>query len=208
MLILSTFRAFLIVFKFLAVGRAGEVATINWDKTLWCPIQNIFRLTWSSTKTSKDKGLGIFSEKVFTFIDFYLLLSHLFIMGYFVTNRTAEAEDPLHNFWFQKLRSMSVKSVAPTISRYLQDVAPGSDSKTYSNYVVASVPQDVSRSSLRISGVNIMASKGVSLENIVNMTGHFLTGMSAVFEYLLITVTSTVIGELKAVTLISSYMMI
>ncbi len=35
---------------------------------------------------------------------------------------------------------------------------------------------------------------GVSLENVVAMTGHSLTSVSAVFEYLQVTVTSTVIG--------------
>jgi hypothetical protein len=39
-----------------------------------------------------------------------------------------------------------------------------------------------------------MAACGVTIEGIVAMSGHFLGGVSAVFEYLSITVTSTVIG--------------
>ena len=186
-------RAFVIIFIFLAVGRAGEVATSNWDKTVWCPITNCLRLQWSSTKTSKEKGLGILSERQHTFMDFYLLLSNLFIFGFF-SRPSAENDD---HFWFPSLRpgggGVNPQGVAPLISRWLADLTPDSKNKSYV-IKVESLPADVSSGSLRHSAINIMAAMGVMVESIVAMSGHFLTSVSAVFEYLNITVTSTVIG--------------
>ena len=175
------------------MGRAGEVATSNWDKTVWCPITNCLRLQWSSTKTSKEKGLGILSERQHTFMDFYLLLSSLFIFGFF--SRPSAANDD--HFWFPSLRpgggGVNPQGVAPLISRWLADLTPDSKNKSYV-IKVESLPADVSSGSLRHSAINIMAAMGVMVESIVAMSGHFLTSVSAVFEYLNITVTSTVIG--------------
>ena len=183
-------RAFIILFIFLAVGRAGEVATSNWDKTLWCPINQNLRLLWSSTKTSKEKSLGIFSERRYPFMDYYWLLSNLFMMGYFVQNRSDFGD----RFFFPSLRDMQPQSVAPKISQFLEILRPESTNKQYGK--VNSLPPDVSSGSLRHSSINTMAALGVPLESMVSMTGHFLTNMSAIYEYLNVTVTSTTIGML------------
>ena len=74
------------------------MATVNWDKTKWCDINTNFRVCWASTKTSKEKGMAFFSEREFPFMDFYLLLSHLFIWGFFTKK---EQED---KFWFPDLK--------------------------------------------------------------------------------------------------------
>ena len=121
-------------------------------------------------------------------MDFYFMLSNLFILGFFASGES---------WWFPRLRpgnvgGVSPSGVAPLISRWLVDVTPGCKKQAYAK--VASLPNDVSSGSLRHSAINIMAASGVMIESIVAMSGHFLTSVSAVFEYLNITVTSTVIG--------------
>ena len=124
------------------------MATVNWNKTTWCPINNNFRLLWSSTKTSKEKGLSIFSEKQYLFMDFYFLLACMFILNHF-NKDISELK-----FWFPTLRDINPQSVAPKITSYLVDLLPGSTKARDWPHKVISLHENVSSGSIRVSGVN------------------------------------------------------
>ena len=168
------------------------MATVAWEKTQWCPIAKCFRMLWSSVKTSKEKGLGFYSERLYPFMDYYFNLGNLFIMGFFNHN----FDDG--NFFFQDLKpggSMKPEAVAQFISRCLSDLAPASTNKAFATKI-PSMPDNVSSGSLRHTAINTMAHAGVTIENMVAVTGHSFTQASALFEYLNLTVTGTVIGEI------------
>lgn len=85
------------------------------------------------------------------------------------------------------------KEVGTKLSEWLKALRPSSTDATYGLYRVSNLPDDVTAGGMRVGAANTMALV-LPVEKVAAMTGHDLTSLSALFEYLGITAIQCVAG--------------
>ena len=196
----SMLRRLIILLILLVCGRVGEVATTTWTLISWDPILLNLYFNWSQPKTSKQKGIGLVADKKDPMMDINKAFGDLFITGYFDTYRTGEGDGDTNDFLFPTFRLASEGGAAKKISRYIQDISPHTKTENraakYRNVTVNSIPPKATGGSIRVGSLCEMDAANVFPQRMAAVSGHELTGFSAMWEYILVTPMSTMPGTL------------
>ena len=145
---------------------------------------------WTQTKSGKVKT-ALFFPGVERQSDIFKCLGDLLITGYH--NLTAWSADGNNWLFPSVIRGGTATNVGSTLSLWLKMFAPGSTNKAYQTSIIPTLPPDITAGSLRVGSANLMALY-MPAELVANMTGHELTGQSALYEYLNVGVSQHVPG--------------
>lgn len=163
----SMYRRLLIVLTFLCCGRAGEAGTATWNLTQWNFILQCIHFEWSQLKTSKQKGVSLVSDFEDYNMDIYHCLGCYFIATFGQYNGKDE-----QNWLFPDLAKLERGGASKRIRNNLKDLTRDSQNVEYVARRVASLPGDVSGTSLRIGAINECAARNVPPYAVIAIGGH------------------------------------
>ena len=183
-------RKLMLNFVFSACGRAGEVATLCWNLLTYDYQFKAPVFVWAQLKTSKQKHVLLLPSE-HRHLCMYKHLGDAFVVGVFqsVKSKLGTTNFDTNDFLFPEYTSGSrSSSVSSAITRWLKQltVASSNDNKMYDQHRIAELPPDVSASGLRMGAINALA-PFMPDHQIVVASGHDLTGVSAVHEYINVT---------------------
>ena len=187
----SLLRRLVLMLTWCATGRASEIATLSWNQLSWDALIAAPMFVWNQLKTSKQKQVLLLAgPDRFTCV--FKLFGDVFATGYFSRNLWSSDEN---NFVFPVLAAK--KTTGTTLGDWLKAFAPGPQNTNveYQLYRIATLPIDVTAAGIRVGAINTMYYAGVSLEMCALMSGHDLTGVSALFEYIIFSAVALLAGE-------------
>lgn len=164
-------------------GRGSEVATLTWNLLSWDETLGTAYFVWTQLKTSKQK-LVLLLPGVERHGCIFKAFADAFAMGVFEVNKRSASTG---NDWlFPEYVSDSGResSIAAALSSWLKQLVldPKNTNKTYEAHRVPELPLEPSSGGLRVGAINDML-PFVSPEHIVQVSGHDLTSVSAMYEY-------------------------
>ena len=190
-------RKLMINFVFCACGRAGEVATLCWNLLTYDYQFKAPVFVWSELKTSKQKHVLLLPSE-HRLLCMYKHFGDAFIAGVFQGVKSQLGATTANEFLFPEYTSGSrSSSVSSALTSWLKQltVASSNNNQTYAQHRVVELPPDVSASGLRMGAINALAPYMLDSQ-IVTASGHDLTGVSAVHEYINVTTPDHVPREL------------
>ena len=173
-------------------GRAGEGAFFSWDLLEWSWSTCNLRGTWAQHKTAHDKIVAFAADSEHYAIDFYHSLACYRLTGNgnrldHCSNQTSTSVWIYKHLAYDSNPSVhmtkAIKNVSVYHNRDKFDTASVEEKKKYADKIIT---KDVTATSYRIGSQNhIIAHPDCSHKHVVCVSGHNMTGVCAMWEYLI-----------------------
>jgi integrase len=166
-------RALVLILCFMACGRCGEVAYLDWKVVEWDLALGVAVLMWRDVKNSKEKPVPLLPDLLIWSNDFYLVSAFAAVIGVFNLRASSEGS----SFLFEHLK-LNGGSVANKITGYLGDMA---DHSSKSKFKLSMPPnskeyfdKSVKHTShgFRHGACDVMQAHGVDDSIITDLSGH------------------------------------
>ena len=179
----AAMRALVLVLCFMAVGRCGEVAFLEWSLIDWDLAFGLVILTWRDVKNSKDKPVPLLPDAKTWTLDFYFISGFAAVLGMFNVRASSSSSssegDEGPRFLFEQLKGLTGSgSVANKISGFLSDMTnPMSKSKFRASMPKYSAEyfgtdNNITSHSCRHGALDEMEANGVYESNASDLSGH------------------------------------
>ena len=161
------FRKLVILQIFMAVGRTGEVGSLDWEQIKMDYANGLPFLNWRDLKCSKDKDVPILPSCSNSDLDLFVAYGDAAIMGQFNLEGPSPSGEPKALFPQFAL----VDKLAPKVSRWLVDMMPGSKSQ-FAKFAVVELDPETTSHGLRHGSIDEMEAHGVAGELAADLSGH------------------------------------